>query len=154
MQLTQYKKPACIAVALLVVGFAFGRYSAPEKVRIETKTVTVASEATDQDKKENETIVKTELINKDGSKEIITKTQDNTATDTKELDTVNTETTQSKEVTRSASKVTVSVLAGYKFSNLTPVYGVSITKPILGPVTVGLWGMSDVSGGVSVGLEF
>jgi len=35
-----------------------------------------------------------------------------------------------------------------------PTFGGSVTKPILGPVTMGLWALSNGNAGVSVGLTF
>lgn len=39
-------------------------------------------------------------------------------------------------------------------SSLTPVYGISVTREVLGPITVGAFGLTNGTVGVSVGVTF
>jgi hypothetical protein len=160
-QLTTKTKAAIGGTALLA-SFAVGRYTVPEKVKTETKTVTVEKvvykdrEVIADHKKEHVVVVE----DKKPDGEVVTKTDttyDDTKTD-KKTDTTNTDTTttadKTQEVTRGDSKVTLSALAGLRISDKTPVYGVSISKPILGPLTIGIWGLNDSSVGCSIGFTF
>lgn len=164
------------AVVIFALGAAIGRYTVLEKVRIETKVVTVEKTVTDESKKtktetdrdrHRETIV-TEITHPDGRVEKTTRTVDHTETKRKTDQDTKTEITQDKtEVTekteervRGSSPVTVSALVGapISFSNgslLGPiVYGAHISKPLLGPISTGLWGLTPGVFGVSVGLVF
>lgn len=151
-------KVIIIAVSLLA-SYAFGRWSAPEKVKIETKIVEVEKKVKHEDKKSEKhkktTIV--EITLPDGSKQKTTTITDDTETEskTKETDTAKRSETDTKEVTRSSSKVTVSALAGAFVNKFgLPVYGVAVSKPVLGPITVGAFGFQNGMGGLSVGLTF
>jgi len=78
-----------------------------------------------------------------------------TTTDTKTIEDTKTE-DQTKTVveTKSASsKVNVSLLAGYDFTQDKKVYGVSVTKDVLGPISVGVFTINGVVG-ISAGLSF
>lgn len=158
-----------VAVVYSAALVAVGRYTTPEKVKIETKTVTVEKvvykdKEDDKEKKHEHTVVK-EDKKPDG--EVLTTTDttyDDNKEDKKTDDTItNTSTTQDniKEVTRGSAPVTISALGGVYINGITPVYGLSVTKPILGPLTVGIWGITSTnpsvvgpSCGLSVGLTF
>ncbi len=147
---------AALLIALLV-SFAFGRFLGPEKVRVETKTVEAEKKTdivkTDTDRHKETTI--TQTVSPDGTKQTVTRiTEDTTKkTDSKDVTTDSKTSDTVKEVTRSASKVTLSALGGI-YDLKTPVYGGSITKPMLGPIAVGVWGLSNFTVGVSIGLTF
>lgn len=159
------------SLGLLLLGAAFGRFTTPEKVRVETKTVTVEVEKkqeqqktnTDTDRDRHRETTTTEITKPDGTREVVTHTTDDTKTDrhTDQVKNTDTESTKNesastmKEVTRGSSPVTVSALLGVKLSLSSPVvYGAAVSRPILGPVTVGAFGMSDATLGVSLGLTF
>ena len=155
---TKYKVVICSVVVL--TSFAFGRFSAPEKVRIETKTVEVEKKTEQKETAANQhkEVTVTEVVKPDGTKETTTKTTEDIIRKTDTVDKVvdAKEADTSKEVTRGSSKVTVSALAGINLSDPTkpPVLGASVTKPMLGPITTGLWGFTDKTVGVSIGLTF
>lgn len=55
------------------------------------------------------------------------------------------------------NKTNISALAGYDFTHvraLTPVYGVSVTREVLGPITVGAFGLTNGVVGISLGVSF
>lgn len=159
-----------VSVGIFAFGLLLGRYSVPEQVKKESQTVTQTQSnqaqkaQTDSDRDLHKQIVQTEVIKPDGTKVIVTKTSEEAHSDRKaKVDTVtaesaHSESKQTSEVTRGSSKVTVSFMAGPSFSltnGLGPlVYGGSITKPVLGPITVGVWGLSNGTGGVSLGFTF
>lgn len=151
------KVKVLIIVVLLLASFAGGRWLAPEKVRVETKTVEVEKKIDKIDKttdKHKEAVI-VEVVKPDGTKETTTKTVEDVKVkiDTKEvvLDTVTTDKT--KEVAGSSAKVTIAAMGGLT-RDFSPVYGAAVSKPILGPVTVGAWGLSNLTFGASVGLTF
>lgn len=134
--------------------FLLGRYVSPEKVKIETKFVQV-----EQISKTKDVVIdrqkhkKTVIV--EGNKST-TITEDETLAGNKTINfTSKTETTKdaSKETLKSPG-VNISALAGIKlFDFKDPVYGLSVNKQILGPVTAGVWGFNTLTFGVSLGLN-
>lgn len=151
-----------IVVVYTAAAIAVGRYSTPEKIKVEVRTVEVEKKTDDKktDAKAN-THKKTTVVEIDkpsGEKDItMTITDDNsieTSIDNKETDVLDKTTDQSKEVVRGDSKVTISAMGGYDVTLNRVVYGASITKPVLGPFTVGVWGLTEPVFGASIGIEF
>lgn len=157
---TKYK--VMIVLAYTLVAVAVGRYTVPEKVKIETKIVEVEKK-TDKDvenktdKKHKQTII-VKNVKPDGASTTTTTITYDDNKESKKNDTVtdnkSVTTDTSKEVVRGDSKVTISALAGASISTGLPAYGLSVTKPILGPLTVGLWGLNNGTCGGSVGITF
>ena len=84
-------------------------------------------------------------------------TFDNTVKDVKVKDdskTDNTTTETTKEVTRGDSKVTVLGLAGVNVGTGQVAYGASVSKSILGPVSIGGFAFSNGFVGGGAGLQF
>lgn len=150
---TKYK--VIIVVVSLATAFAVGRFTTPVKVKTETKIVEVdSSKKTSKDDEHKKTTI-TETDNKDGSKTITTVVTDDRSTNTSEVDNTNKSSDTLKEVTRGSSQVTISILGGTNVTNPAALdYGLSATKPILGPITVGLFGFRSGLVGGSVGLTF
>jgi hypothetical protein len=144
----QTKYQIIIGVVALIVAFEVGRNSAPEKVRVETKIEK-------QVVTEQVTHTVTKIIARpDGTKEtVIVKDTD---TDTKS----NTEMQSVNETVIHKDDLNISLLAGaqphlFQGVSIGPlVYGASVTKRLLGPVTIGAFGLSDLTVGVSLGLNF
>lgn len=162
-------KHVVVAVVLsFAVGLATGRLTTPEKVRIETKTVTQTQTKDDKttqvntDKDQHVQVVKTETKKPDGTTVTVTRlvkdtdTRRNVNQEDKSDATTSQTVTQSKEVDASKSRITISTLVGLDVSNLTggPVYGASATRPFLGPICLGVWGFTNKTAGVSLGLQF
>lgn len=153
-----------IVVAVVGVSFALGRYTVPEKVKVETKIVEVekktssSKEDTSVDKHKNTKIIVVEKPN--GEKTTTTEISENTDIDKKKTGESTSDSTKNtdslKETTRGDSKLTISALGGVDFTKSVPqvVYGASVFKPILGPITIGVWGLSSPSCGASVGIQF
>ncbi len=161
MELTRKTKIIIVTVGL-ATSFAFGRYSTPEKIKIETKIVEVEKKTDDKkiidkEKKHVKTTV-TEIDKPDGTKIITSVTTDDSTDDTKTTDIATDDTTKNtditKEVTKGSNKVTVAALGGIDFTNGHYVFGASVSRPLLGPVTFGLFGLSDLTFGISLGLQF
>lgn len=159
----QTKAKIIISSVSLLAAFAFGRYSAPEKVKTETKTVEVEKKTedtkTDVDKNRHKETKVVEVTRPDGSKEKTTEVTEDTnvfkKTDQSTTDNTTKSAEESKETTYAAAKVTISALAGANVSSLSvPVFGASVSKPILGPIAVGLFGFANGLAGFSIGLTF
>lgn len=147
-----------IVTVVLVGTFALGRYTVPEKIKIETKVVEVVKEVkvTDTKQDAHKHTVITEVSLPSGEKK---KTTEIVYDSSKERDshTVIDDTkkeSSTETVVKGDSKVSISLLGGLKLDNRTPVYGASISKPVLGPLTIGIWGLSDSSCGASIGVTF
>ena len=137
-----------LGIALLI-SFAAGRYLAPTK--IVTKTVEVEKKQVDTKKDEHKVTTVTETDKPDGTKTIVTQTTDNTGTERTSKDVVKSDTTTTK--TYGGAKTSINALAGLS-SGATPTYGLAVTRSVLGPITVGAFGLTDRTFGVSLGLEF
>lgn len=149
------KQILIISAIALATAFAFGRWSAPEKVKIQTVEVEkkVDDKKTAVDDHKLTTI--TETDKPDGTKVKTTVIADdrNTKVDDKSVDT--SAKTETKEIDRSSSKVTVSFLGGIAIASpYLPTYGVAVTKPVVGPLTIGLFGFQNGLIGASLGLTF
>lgn len=136
-------KEALGGILIIVVVFAAGRYSAPEKVKVHTVTVEIEKKV---DKQQNKKVYIKE--NKDGSKE----TTIIVDTSVKENTKANSESTI-KEITV-RDKLNVSLLVGGPLSFSEPTFGISANKNFIGPITLGLWGLTNKTVGFSVGLNF
>lgn len=156
------KKKVGISVVTLLVVFAVGRYTAPEKIKVETKIVEVEkkTEEKTKNKKKNDKrkTTKRKIVKPDG--EVITeviKEKDNSETDTTKDKTVdeNKKTKEEKkEETRGNNKINISALAGFDMRTGKPIYGASISKSFIGPTTIGIWGLNNNSCGVTLGISF
>lgn len=171
-----WKVIVIIELIVICTAFAFGRYSVPEVVKTEHDSTTVshttdtrnetAETHTDRDKHKD--VVVTETVQPDGTKTVTTHTiedskihrdTDDSVKDHSSNNTAN-HTVDKTETIAGRNKLNVSLLVGPSISlsgglSLGPIaYGAHISKPILGPVTVGLWGLSTGAGGMSVGLNF
>jgi predicted Zn-dependent protease len=122
-------------VLVLLVGYAFGRYVVPGKETIKVQTVTV----------EHTHTVTITVHDKDGS------STTTTTTDTGSTTAANSSTV----ITNNKPLWKVSGLGGLNVHSLsTPIYGGEVEHRLVGPISVGVWGLSNSTGGVSLSLEF
>lgn len=130
-----------IVIITTAAGFAAGRYLTPEKVRVETQTVEVKKYV---QQKSNVTTVTVEKP--DGSKE--TTIIDRTVLDEKTASLENQEARE--DTTRKKTNVSalMTVVGGDR------AYGVSATREIVGPFTVGVFGLTTPTVGISFGVNF
>lgn len=139
--MTQIKTIISILI-YLGAAFAAGRYFAP------TKTITVEKD------------VVREVIKVEHQTTIITKTPDGKTVTTIVKDT-NTQTdekskTNSKEEIGKKDSVHISLLVGTAVSfplAVSPIYGISISKNFIGPLSLGVFGMTNKTVGISIGVE-
>lgn len=68
----------------------------------------------------------------------------------------NTHQTESIKIPVNTAKTNVGLLVANDFTNSIPklIYGVSVSKELLGPITIGVFGYADRRIGVSIGLNF
>lgn len=153
--MTEKTKVIIVGVVAAIIGLTIIG-SLPTKTKVETNE-------TKEEQSQKETEVKTrketktvDRVNPDGSRETTTVVVESNDVTTAEHFQGTVQRHTESETSRDSSKVTISALVGAKISYPlgTPTYGVHVSRPLLGPITVGLWGMSDVTGGVSIGLQF
>lgn len=138
-----------IVVVVIVTTFALGRYSVQEP---EVKLDIVTDKQTDTHKVQNKKKITTITKDKDG-KEVTTITEEDVITTDKNS---NSTSKISETITPpKTNTINISALAGMSLDRFgTPVYGVSITKQLIGPITVGAFGLTDKTIGLSIGLNF
>lgn len=140
-----------LAVAVLLTTFTAGRYSA-QSAKVATKidtTVTEDKKSTQDKHKQTTTITEKKP---DGTTKTVTKVTEDT--ETKKDTTTDSVSHTQQVVTPVKSSLNISALAGLDLSGRLPVYGVSINKQVLGPVTLGAYGLTNGVIGVSIGLNF
>lgn len=161
----QTKTKIIISVVAIAVSFATGRYTVPLSTKSETKTsdtkVVDTNKVVNTDSSDHKKTVTQEVDKPDGTRTVTTVVTDDRSKDTKiddkstSVDTKLSDTT--KEVTRSGSRINISALAGSKitFSSIPkPDYGAMVSKDVIGPINVGIFGFSSGFCGLSVGLSF
>lgn len=157
------KVKVIVAAVALVASYGAGRWSAPTKVVTQTVTKEVEKKQeqvrqnTDQDK--HKVVTVKQVIKPDGSQETDTTTTEDITTNKQYQNTTQTKIDESqsttKEVTRDTAKVTVMALGVVNVTSPTGIdYGIGISKPILGPLSVGLMGFESARVGLQIGLTF
>jgi len=129
-----YKIMAVGLILALAIGFYLGKITT--KPQIVTKTEVVTKEV------EHKKII---VVKEPSGKETTTITDDTTTS------TDATSATISKPII--LKRLNISGLVGTSFKEFKPVYGLVITKDIIGPISVGVFGFSDRAG-ISVGVSF
>lgn len=159
-------KNIAIALGLLILGAAFGRWASPTKVvekeviKYQDKIVEKVVYKKDTNEHKHKVTVSLVTIKPDGTKTIETKvydddniqiTQDST---TNKIDVKTGETT--KEKTTDYARDNYSVLASRKFNidDKSSDWGISFNKRFLGPIYLGAFAFTDKTIGASVGLSF
>lgn len=142
-----FSQKILITIGVFVIGLVSGVIidrKTTSKSAITTKTDTDIV-ADDKDHKV------TVIVKKPNGEETTTITEDN-HNDTKENINQNTIAVITAPV---KSKINISVLAGFDhLTDLQPKYGLSVSKEVLGTVTVGAFGLTNGIVGVSVGINF
>jgi type IV pilus biogenesis protein CpaD/CtpE len=141
----QYKVLAVLLV--LLATFAAGRYSVSQTPAV------VATKQTE-----------VQVVKQQAQHEVVVtvKEPDGEVKTTETIDTsVHTDTTKDQQTTQTVapaktSKINISALVANDFSRggILPLYGVSASKEFIGPVTIGAFGLTNGTIGVSIGLNF
>ncbi len=143
------KSKITIAVVSLLTAFATGRYSV-QAPAVKTQETVKSNENIKTDKDIHKVTV---ITKKPTGEEVTTITEDDKA---KSDSTSNSTSTLDQTVTPpKINTLNVSALAGIGLaSSIQPTYGLSISKQLIGPVTTGLFGLTNGTIGVSIGLNF
>ncbi len=140
------------ALGLFLLGLSLGRYSVQSPTTKTTEqTQTDINKQVNRDTHTDTTITVTE--DPSGKKQTVTTISQDTTTRSKVDETIN----DSRSTTITPTKrstLNISALASADIKNFIPVYGLSVTKEVLGPITVGGFGLSNGVIGISVGLDF
>lgn len=148
------KRELLVIVLGLIVAFSFGRYSVTFPPQIETKIEQVSHTETEEHKNVH---VVTHIVT--------AKTPEGVVTSETTIDRVITTDKDHSESasTRSASvstpqvhkKINISALVAMDINNgLRHTYGISVSKEVVGPITVGVWALHTGMLGLSLGLNF
>lgn len=142
-----------LVILAITVSFAAGRWSVSNpdtKVTEVTKVDEKKELNTDTHSKRMSVTVEEPSGKKTTTTVVDSDTSTKIKDDKKTNSQVSTEVTQAKHKT-----LNISALAGYQLpGTLSPVYGVSINKEVLGPVTVGAYWINNGTIGLSLGLDF
>lgn len=154
-------------IVVFSAGAAVGLYSKPAKIvtKTETQTVTqVITKTVEVDKTDyhkNKVLVETTITKPDGTvirkREFVDKseivTNDQTNTDSNSNSSTKTSTETSK--TYASDKVSVRALVARNMDHISEeLYGVGVDKKLIGPFTVGAFGLTDKTLGLSLGMNF
>lgn len=161
--MSQLAKYAVIVSVCAGIFIPLGRWLSPEKVITKTVTVEVDNKSKDtqidkdKDKHKKTTIVET--TDSDGKKTkttVVTEdTSENTKTNQQQTESSQKSEVDTKEVTSRTQKVTVAAMVGSNIGfPLVPIYGGSVSKSLLGPIQIGVWGLTNATFGASLGIQF
>jgi hypothetical protein len=145
MSLNEMKWIILGAIVLAALSYALGRYTGRSPT-IQTQTKIDETEKTHTH--QQETI--TEVKKPDGTDTTVT-----TITTVKD-ETNKTDTDVTTKIIPQKPKLNVSLLAATSVHDplTAPTYGLSVSKEFLGPVTLGVFGLTNGMIGVSVGMNF
>lgn len=152
--MTLKTKAGAIIISLLVA-FSFGRYSVNQTPDVKT-TENIKTNNKINENKNNHT--KTTVVttkDKDGVEKTITTVDSVTNDQLSQTDKSSTDIKQSVTPPKQ-SKANISLIAANDFAKgqILPSYGLSVSKEIIGPITIGAFGLNNGTIGVSIGLDF
>lgn len=141
-----------LVLAAILAAYGYGRVSAPVKIETVTKTVEVdtKTEVKKTDKDTHKTIKVVETP--DGTK--VTETVEDTTTTRKtaSTETDKTSTDTESKTTYGSAKVSILGLYGVDLTGGVPKYGAAISKPFLGPVSLGAFYLTPGVIGLQLGV--
>lgn len=150
-----------IVVVALGGSFAAGRWASPTKVITEIKTVEVEKKTdqtvADVTKHKHKKIVIVASQKPDGEKNSTTTITDdadsNNTSKTTQTDTSDKAIDNKHEEDHPEPKTTIAAMAGISTRDGQIQYGAQVYRPILGPFGVGVFGLGNVTDGISCGLS-
>lgn len=142
--------------AVTALSFIVGRYSAPEKIKIEKETATETESAKSSNDKKDQEKIETTVKRKDGTE--ITRIRYITKTEViKEESKAALAVSKETKTIENRRGVVVQALIGLPLNSSIlsgPVFGAAFNKQILGPINIGAFAFTDMRVGISLGLEF
>lgn len=171
MELNSLAKKVLLALALVAGGAAIGRYTLPTKVvtRVEEKVVEKevvrTKDTSTKDTQKNRELVVTETILPDGTRKIEKHyiNRDVVKEDTTRINNTTTDrSTEKKSETITTNEknnwnVSALVSMSHRDDDLlkgSPSYGLAVQRRILGPFSIGAFGLTNQTYGASVGVSF
>ena len=140
------------SVIILLLSFAFGRYSVSAQHTIVSSQQTADIQVKENKDTHTQTTI-TETKKSDGTTTITTHI-DNQVTDKKDA-TKQVETqTKTESIPEKTNTLNLSLMGGYNLVQARPIYGALVTKQLVGPVTMGLFGLTNGIIGATIGLNF
>ena len=134
---------------LLLLTFAAGRYSALLVAKTVESSATVKQEEKDKNLHINTTT--TTVKAPDGTVKTITTTDTTSVSKTiSQQESI----TMKEQVAVKRNAVNVSALIAYQYYQKKPTYGVFVSKEVIGPITTGLFGLTNGTVGLSIGINF
>ncbi len=143
------KAKIAIGIVYTLAVLAIGRYTVTSKPDIQVSEKQQTQKTEDKHIETKKTI--TETKRPDGTSTTVT-VIDQTVQDDKKDKTV---TEIQEKLTNMNRPLNISILAGDNYSqSFKPVYGLSVTKQVLGPFTIGAFGFQNKTIGLSIGVNF
>ncbi len=145
-------------IVVFAAGAAAGRFTVPKSTVTQSNTNTQVERDQQIDKNKTVTTVTTEEKAPDGTikkrTEVVENSTEKKNTETKK----STEQENKTEVITDSSKLTVGLLLGVNYSDLSKaglMPGILAMRPLLGPVVLGGWVIPQAAtGGIFAGLQF
>lgn len=125
-------------MVLFATGLGVGRYLTPQN----STEIEKQKEETQTEKETTDRVT----TNPDGTKTVEHIVKD-TKKETKEKESL-------KIVESKKPDWKVSALVGYSFDKKNEVYGLDVQKRMLGAISIGVWGTTEKTAGLSIGYEF
>lgn len=138
---------AILGIGCFAAGALVGVLGKPAK--IVTKTQTVYQDRVVEKKVEHEVVVQTETKKPDGTDVIQTKTVEDSGID------VNSQIKAIQDIEKTVSYgrgLEIGLMGGVNATTGTPAYGAYASKQILGPISVGGFGLSNGTIGLTLGI--
>jgi len=137
------KAKALIVALVFAIGLGVGRYS-NDRPASETRKV-----VSDVQKEQDKVTEKKTTIVKEPTGKTVTTIVEETHTVAKQETK-----TKSQDTIKASPQLQVSVLAGIDLKTGLPTYGVAASKQFIGPITLGVFGLTNRTVGVSIGMTF
>jgi hypothetical protein len=143
------KTKIIISVVVILTAFAAGRYSVQKPA-----VTTIEDKHTDTEVHKDKDVHKITTITKDPDGKTVTTIVEDSTTHTDKDRTTDSHLDQ--QVTPAKTNTLhLAAMAGTQLGHgLVPAYGLSVSKQVLGPITVGAFGFNNGLVGVTVGLDF
>ncbi len=145
-----FKTKIIISITVILTAFAFGRYSVNQAPAVHTIEDIKTDKDIDKDKVTHTVTVIT--TKSDGTS--VTTIDKKTQSKSQEKDEISSHLDQIITSSKQ-SKINISFLGANDFSKSIPVpiYGLSVSKEFIGPITVGAFGLTNGVIGLSIGLD-
>lgn len=141
-------KQIIILVSILIIGFTLGWFSSSSRTSAhsEDKKIDIKKDIGTH----TTTTTTTTQVSPKQTQVVTVTDSDKTIIEDKRVESV------TRDAPVAKSKIHISALAGLDLSLSAPrpIYGASISKDFIGPISIGAWGLTNGSAGVILGISF